>query len=86
MDTAAKKQRVEPVIRATQYTDAGIEGDFSYMMDHPSYEKTLFVFNENVIDMLTSAQAGGAGNACVRPFAWPKEKKKEARSVGIPKG
>ena len=85
MDTAAKKQRVEPVIRATQYTDAGIEGDFSYMMDHPSYEKTLFVFNENVIDMLTSCKAG-SGNACIRPETWPKKRKREARAIGIPTG
>lgn len=82
MDTTATTQHVQPVIRAMQYL---CTSDFTYMIDHPPYDTTLLVFNDNVMDMLTSCDAG-RGNACIRPHAWPRKRKRYARSFGIPTG
>jgi hypothetical protein len=60
----------------------GEYGDFEFMRDLPGFEKTLFLFNENVESYNMKSVFRGGGNACIRPWAHEPI----PRSFGIPTG
>lgn len=59
-------------------------GDFSAMICDPSYDDTLFLFNDNVRDgAVRDAPVGGSGSAVIRPYTTRAHGR---RAVGIPTG
>lgn len=66
----------------------GKEGDFSWMIKQPEYQKTLFIFNDNTEDHTNYCRGGG--NAVMRPFNKYNPESHEdgefPRSAGIPTG
>jgi hypothetical protein len=64
------------------------DGDFSWMITQPQYERTLFVFNDNEEQFrafLRGQPSGctrGGGNAAIRPYQCTVPR----RAAGIPTG
>jgi len=59
-------------------------GDFSWMITQPQYNKTLFLYNDD-IESRNRFNIGG-GNAIIRPYNKYNPKIKVPRSAGIPTG
>jgi hypothetical protein len=68
----------------TKFTRPGTKGDFSWMIQHPQYEKALFIFNDNEEQHASSARGGG--NATIRPYNKHNKRIPVPRSAGIPTG
>jgi hypothetical protein len=74
----------------SQFSGAGAEGDFSWMIERPEYADALFVFNDNEEQFRAYVKdpAGGAGcspgggNAVIRPYRCADP----PRAAGIPTG
>jgi hypothetical protein len=72
----------------SEFTRAGVVGDFSWMIDRPEYARSLFIFNDNEAQFIAfytghplGLQAGG-GNAAIRPY----QGHSPSRAAGIPTG
>ena len=59
-------------------------GDFSWMIKQQQYNKTLFIYNDD-IESRNKYHKGG-GNAIIRPYNQYNPRIKIPRSVGIPTG
>lgn len=74
---------VEPSLFAGKHN---APGDFEWMRRQPEYADALFIYLENVIDMLMSDDAGG-GSACMRKHAYYATLTEQDKcAVGIPTG
>ena len=75
------------VFRST-YRDAGVLGDYLWMIDQPEFARALFIFNDNeeqfdaYIAGEESGFSAGGGNAAIRPL----RKLLPPRAAGIPTG
>lgn len=58
-------------------------GDYKVMIQMSEYERTLFVFNDNVEDGRSSELRIGSGSAIVRPYA---SEEASCQAVGLPTG
>lgn len=70
-------------VTASVFRGTGREGDFSWMIEQPRYERSLFVFNdsEDRFEAFMTGIARGGGNAVIRPYqAW------RPRAAGVPTG
>ena len=74
----------------SQFSRAGADGDFGWMIERPEYADALFVFNDNEEQFAAyvenpSGGAGcsrGGGNAVIRPYRCADP----PRAAGIPTG
>ena len=70
------------------YSKSGQLGDFEWMLNHPVYNRTLFIFNDNEeqFDAFVNGQSSGCsrggGNAVIRP----SRKESPPRAAGVPTG
>ena len=62
------------------------EGDFEYMMSLPKYARTVFIFNDNVVDASVKQPFKGAGSAVIRPHSFRYNPDASPRAIGIPTG
>jgi hypothetical protein len=44
-------------------------GDFNHMIKQTAYKKSLFLFNDNVLDAFGGSEHPGGGSAVIRPYA-----------------
>ena len=73
-----------PNIIPVEFKQSGIYGDFSAMINDSKYERSLFLFNDNVEDHETAIRGGG--NAVIRPYNRYGKHADYPRSAGIPSG
>ena len=73
-----------PTIIPSFYKGNGKIGDFMWMINQKEFNDSLFIFNDNVNQMLSST--GGGGNASIRPYNKYGTYKNYPRSAGIPTG
>jgi hypothetical protein len=72
----------------SRFEGAGREGDFSWMILQPQYDRTLFVFNDNEEQFYAHFNgtehccSAGGGNAAIRPWQCGDE----PRATGVPTG
>jgi hypothetical protein len=75
------------VFRST-YRDAGVLGDYRWMINQPEFARALFIFNDNEeqFDAYVAGEANGftagGGNAAIRPL----RKHSPPRAAGVPTG
>lgn len=53
----------------TQFTHQGVDGDFAHMVNDPKYDGALFVYPENVYQLLKNTTKPGSGAAIIRPYS-----------------
>lgn len=76
------------IIRSVYQQRNGCEGDFSWMIEQPRYERALFVFNDNEGEFYRHLEGAshrcspGGGNAAIRPF----QCRPAPRAAGVPTG
>ena len=72
----------------SKYAGSGKEGDFSWMIEQPHHERTLFIFNDNEGQFYDHFNGGnhrcsaGGGNAGIREYQCAPHE----RATGIPTG
>lgn len=70
------------------FRDAGVSGDYLWMIDQPEFARALFVFNDNEeqFDAFVAGKPSGftegGGNAAIRPL----RKLSPPRAAGVPTG
>lgn len=74
---------VHVVLKPSVFVGGGKEGDFSWMIERPEYDKALFVFNDNEsqFQAFMDGISVGGGNAVIRPYQGAG-----ARAAGVPTG
>ena len=72
----------------SRFTGLGHDGDFLWMLEQPTYARTLFVFNDNEGEFYAHLRGGphvcsaGGGNAAIRPW----QCQAQPRAAGVPTG
>ena len=85
--TLEKKPRKKKMITIAGVPFVGkrCEGDFEHTMRQPEYAKTVFVFNDNVVDAVKQPR-NGAGSAIIRTHSLRYKPDERPRAIGIPTG
>ena len=69
------------------FVKKGVDGDFAWMVQEPTYNDTLFVIAENFLDSLRDDATNGGGTAVLRHFSPQRIADGEfTRAVGVPTG
>ena len=75
------------VVRGVPFQAKGVYGDFAWMIRQPEYAKSIFVFNDNVVDGDDMNPHDGAGSAAIRTQSWKYTfSTSSPRALGIPTG
>ena len=74
------------VVRGVPFQAKGVHGDFAWMIGQPQYAKTIFIFNDNVVDAADPNPHDGAGSAAIRTESWKYKPTSSPRALGIPTG
>ncbi len=85
-----RQKTIEMAIKVVRsiYRDAGVSGDYLWMIDQPEFARALFIFNDNEeqFDAFVAGKArgfaAGDGNAKIRPL----RKLVPPRAAGVPTG